>query len=306
MRVGLSMVVAILASPAAAAAQGQRCDDDAAQAAYAAGIEHMRAARYPEAIVELERANQLCPDPRPVFKQCQCHEHQSDCAAAARCYERYFAACKGRPCPDHAAALQRQAKLLGELCGQVRATSEPTGAELLVDGAADSQTPRDLLLWKGRHTFAATLARHLPAERTVEIHGGANPDVVLPLRPPPTPPPPGCTRRSECLAGWITLGSGLAVAATGAVFSAKAYGAADDFDAADTRRAQRDASAAIDDNTTLAGVLYGVGGAAAATGVVLLLLDGFGGENDEESDTDSVATLAAAPGGFAGGFTISF
>jgi len=288
MRLLLSVAV-MFAAPAGALAQGTACDEEAARAPYKAGIEHMRAARYAEAVGELERANRLCPDPRPIFKQCQCREHllasADGCAAAARCYDRYFAACKGRACPDEGAARQRKARLLGELCGRVRVTSEPPGAALSLDGAPSGEIPREMLLQAGGHTFAASWRGQDPVQAATKIRGGANPEVAL-RRPPPPPPPPKLP-----LAGWITLGAGVATAATGAIFTAKAYGAADDCDAATTRRAQERATESMDEDTTIAAVLYGIGGAAALTGAVLLVLDASGGE-------DSDVALSPAPGGF--------
>jgi hypothetical protein len=73
--------------------------------------------------------------------------------------------------------------------GQLRVTTEPTGARLLVDGAPAAEPAAELALPVGSHRLRAELDGRLAAEELVEVREGETLEVALVL--PPAPPPLG-------------------------------------------------------------------------------------------------------------------
>ncbi len=118
------------------------------------------------------------------------------------------------------------------------------------------------------------------------------------LAPPPPPPveaPPqqvtqpvrtGDPGRGQRLAGWVTLGAGVAAAGVGVVFGVQAQSSQDDFEAGTTLTEKHDARDQGEQQALIADVLYGVGAAAAITGLVLVLT---------APDGEAVSGLRVAP-----------
>lgn len=112
--------------------------------------------------------------------------------------------------------------------------------------------------------------------------------------PPPAEPPqqviqpvrPGDAGRGQRLAGWLTLGAGVATAGVGVVFGVQAQTSQDDFDAGTTVTGKQDARDQGEQQALIADVLYGVGAAAAVTGLVLVLT---------APDGEAVSGLRVAP-----------
>jgi hypothetical protein len=109
----------------------------------------------------------------------------------------------------------------------------PRDARVSVDGAPvpASTTPRSIELDPGDHVVASAAPGMVPSEKTVTLTegGGETAHTVTftpeaTVRPPPPPPPP-----PNRTMGWVALGGGVALVATGALFLVAREGAINDI-----------------------------------------------------------------------------
>jgi hypothetical protein len=109
----------------------------------------------------------------------------------------------------------------------------PRDARVSVDGAPvpASTTPRSIELDPGDHVIASAASGMVPSEKTVTLAdgGGETAHTVTftpeaPVRPPPPPPPP-----PNRTMGWVALGGGVALVATGALLLVAREGAISDI-----------------------------------------------------------------------------
>ena len=195
-------------SPAAAAAAPRSAPADAtaqAKVHFRRGSELYRQARYREAIAEFQEAYRLRPHGVIHFNLAQCHERLGDIPAALQSYHEYL-----RAVPDAedrktvlAAIANLEARLGASGVQQLLVYSDPTGAEVLVDGQSRGRTPLALVLPHGSHSVSLVK----PGYRTTTRQAVLSPQVsvemdvalqrleagAVPLPPPPAAlsPAPG-------------------------------------------------------------------------------------------------------------------
>jgi hypothetical protein len=266
-----------------------------------------KAGEYAAALMDYESAL-AAGAPAPLqFMVGRCHQQLEHWEAARAAFESFLAAegltaeQRGRGEAELTAVTRRLAK--ATLLIQVA----PFGAAVFVDGVAVGQAPLEPLdVAPGEHVVRAESAERDPVERRVTVGGGERASVVIelvaraPAAPEPLPAlvvesggtaPPGGSRLSPWT--WVTLGSGLAVAAGGTV--SYVLGEVDHQEVVDAqadgsmpRRRALDLESAGDTKKVVGYALWGVGGALVATSVVLFLLDG-------PAEPAGSVTVGAAP-----------
>jgi len=171
-----------IAPPARVAAPPDATEQ--ARAHFRKGTELYREARYREAIAEFEAAQRLKPHGVIYFNLAQCHERLGDLPAALQAYHEYL-----RAVPDAsdrstvlAAMANLEARLAAAGVQQLLVYTDPSGAEVLVNGQSRGRTPLALVLPHG--SYSLTLVKQ--GYRTVTRQAVLSPrssveiDVVLP------------------------------------------------------------------------------------------------------------------------------
>ncbi len=96
------------------------------------------------------------------------------------------------------------------------------------------------------------------------------------------------------IAGWSSLGVGVAALGAGAVFGSQLKSTQDDFDATPYQRYAYQLAEQGNDEARRANAMFAVGGTLVATGVVLVLIDSLGGDNEPEASGPRVRWSASA------------
>lgn len=198
-----ALLVALLAPPAADPALFE-----VLKTAYA----HFEAKAYPEAIKAFERAYAISPEPRFVLNIAVTRRKAGECPLALAAFERFFELCADCAQKEAAAPLAREARAFCQ--APVQITTDPPGAEIVVDDAARGHAPLDLTLAAGPHVVRAAAPEHVAAERAVMVEGGVPQRVELVLArivDPPTPEPTEPTPNRWMWGAVATSGVGLLV-----------------------------------------------------------------------------------------------
>jgi len=261
------------------------------------GVELANQGRCEEALVKLERAEQLHHAPSLLLRIGECQLKLGRLVAALSSLDRVARENLG-PTPPKAfvTAQQRATALLAELkpkLGSLRvdATGARDDVSFTVDGAElkAAALGLDRPVDPGKHVIEATLADGRRIRREVIVAEGSSQSVSLDLPAAAPQPAAGSTvaragmttgndgSRSDGLrtVGWgLVVGGGVALVASGA-FAAMTLSSKSDLDAAcaDKRcpaSAEGDYDAAKT-TATLSGVALGVGVVAVAAGVYLVL-----------------------------------
>lgn len=285
-----------------------------AKAHFGRGVDLYRQARYREAIAEFQEAYRLRPHGVIYFNLAQCYERLGDIPAALQAYHDYL-----RAVPDAedrrtvvAAMANLEARLGASGVQQLLVYSDPSGAEVLVDGQSRGRTPLALVLPHGSHavslvkpgyrttTRQAVLSSQVSVEMDVtlqRLEAGA-----VPLPPPPVvaapggsqavPPSPAASKAAPHSATapaphpartgprprlwtWVAAGAAAAALGAGVYYGVQARNAERDLmnGSPDRPTADRLTSQAKSRART-ANVLYGVGGVAAAGAGALFFFEG--------------------------------
>ena len=301
--------------PAPAAAPAQDPATRQAKAHFQKGTSLYRQARYREAIAEFEAAYRLRPHGVLFFNLAQCHERLGDLPAALRAYHEYL---RSTPGAEDRATVQAAMANLEQRLGatgvqQLLVYSQPSGAEVSVDGQPRGKTPFAALLPHGKHAVSVaapgyvTLTRDalLSADRSVLLDvaltpspeiavggapgpGAATRSGVPPALAPASPaeaavpslgaaPPPEVAAAGPRPRVWTWVAAGVAGAAlaAGVAYGLAARSATDELRSSqhDQATAQRLADSAGSRART-ANVLYGVAAGAGAVGVTLFFVEG--------------------------------
>ena len=242
----------VAAGPAAAPATDQTA---VAKAHFKKGSDLYKQARYREAIEEFEAAYKAKPHGVLRYNIAQCYEKLGDIPAALRSYHDYL---REVPNADDKEVVLRamgnlEARLAATGMQQILVYSDPTEAEVWLDGQSRGRTPFSAVLPHGTHTVSlmktgfktvtreVVLAPDRSVELTITLQKGTS---TVPLPPPPViaaPPAPGASPLAAAppagqagtvpLAGpapepvkheakkgklWTWIAGGVAVAAAGA------------------------------------------------------------------------------------------
>ncbi|MBI5067826.1 MAG: PEGA domain-containing protein [Deltaproteobacteria bacterium] len=159
-----------------------------ARANFRRGTELYREARYREAIAEFQEAMRLRPHGVIHFNLAQCHERLGDLPAALQAYHEYLRAVPNAE--DRATVLSAMANLEARLAAtgvqQLLVYTDPSSAEVLVNGQSRGRTPLALVLPHGSYTLTLVKAGYRTVTRQAVLSPRASVeiDVVLPRLQP--------------------------------------------------------------------------------------------------------------------------
>jgi hypothetical protein len=320
--VAASLAFALAAFPLSLPAQDAR---NSAAAIAGKAEKAVRARHYGEAIEGFRRAWELSREPEYLYNIALIYlERIQDPLNAWEYSEKYAFAARTDEERREAADLVRKAEAaLSRRHGKITIRTEPTSAEVFVDGVTTSGRTVRSEFWvaAGPHIVRATAPGFDPAESRVEVEAGGSTDVSLVLtqravppridetplalaapvqvkpdveppgvRVPAQVPPPDAQRPlgEDHTAAWATIGCGLAAVATGTLLWGLGY---QDIVTANGMDSGAPRDTKIDDGRrkAIAGyVLWGVGGAAVVAGVIVYFTVGPSG---------GAAIVPSGPGG---------
>jgi tetratricopeptide (TPR) repeat protein len=302
--IALALLAVALAPPAARA---EEADGENAEAVrlHDQGLEQFRAGQFAEAAESFEAAQRLAPSPANLNNLARCYEQLGRIGDAIAALDVYLED-PGLP-PDRIERAQAFRSRLMATPAQVLVSSNPAGAEVLVNGhpptVAGATTPATLRLEPGNHVIEVRLAGSEPGRQPIELQPGERRELTFELTPapgatetpptteaPPTAEAPPTTARSSS-GPWALIGVGLGLALTGAVVDTVALVQSRreepflDLDEYDEWRTRVQALAISGD------VLLPLGGAMAVAGLIWLLVD----RRHHETAAGSGATLSVSP-----------
>jgi tetratricopeptide (TPR) repeat protein len=284
-----------------------------AKARFKKGTDLYRQARYREAIAEFQAAYRLRPHGVLHFNIAQCHEKLGDIPAALASYHDYLREVPGAEDRDtvQRAISNLEARLAATGVQQILVYSEPSGAEVLVDGQSRGRTPFSIVLPHGTHVVSLVKAGYetvtrevaLAPDRSLQldlvlVKGPSAPPPPVAVPPPsaaaaaaakpdltPSPPPPAVVAGGEPkkaarggkLWTWVAGGAAVAAAGAGVWFGMQAQDASDKLVGAAQPLPPGEAQRLYDEaksKSKTANILYGVAGVAGAAGVTLFFLEG--------------------------------
>ena len=258
-----------------------------AKAAYDAGVEHFKAGRFQDAIVEVNKAYRLDPNAVLVFNMARAFEELKQYASAVEYYRKYLEMAPSAPDRKNVEEtlrtleiLQKQTAAPAEVPFTV--TSNPDGGSVFVDGKPVGKTPYKATVPVGHHFLAVELDGYERAAREFDAAADkpATSEVVLVKKPETAPVAAnegGVSRRTWA---YIALGVGGALMAGGGFAGWRASLKADKLDQIDTDPTLADKStydSLKSDGKLMAGVADGLfitGALGIGTGIVLLLTGG--------------------------------
>ena len=137
------------------------------------GVDLYRQANYSSAITEFERAQQLGAPAANLYNLARCYERLGRVSEAIRTYDQYLSASAISP-ERRVRATELRSELVSAH-GLLRITSDPSGAEVLLDGAAAVPlrvTPAEVWLQPGAHRLEVRLEGRQNAIRQIIIEAG--------------------------------------------------------------------------------------------------------------------------------------
>jgi hypothetical protein len=175
----LNLALALSAPRTAFAEEGAEAE---AAASHQEGLELYQSGDYASAVERFLRAQELAPAPSNLFNLSRCYEQLGDIDRAVAMLQQYVA----DPAlePDRRTRGQQELARLMRAEGAVEVTTEPPGAQLLVDGrpqGAEAVTPTTLRLEPGAHMIEARLEGYGPARQEVTVAPGGRTRLDLDL-----------------------------------------------------------------------------------------------------------------------------
>lgn len=163
------LLVAGAASPSVARAQSTDAATTAAKQHFDVGLEHYKAGRYAEALVEFEEANRLSPRESLQKNVAQTQRDLRDYAAAYESYDKllkvYGSSMKAEDKSSAEKALDELATLTGEIAVFINAP----GAVLSVDDRERGAPPMSVRANVGAHKVAVRAPGYKPLEQSVDV-----------------------------------------------------------------------------------------------------------------------------------------
>ncbi|HVP67568.1 MAG TPA: PEGA domain-containing protein [Anaeromyxobacteraceae bacterium] len=314
--VAAALLVTLVPAPSLAASKAAQADDAKtaeAKAHFRQGVTYYKEARYREAISEFQAAYKIKPSGVLHYNIGQAYEKLGDIPAALNAYNDYL---REVPKAQNRETVQRvianlQARLAASGVQMLYVTSDPSDAEVWIDGQLRGRSPFNAALPQGSHVVSVTKSGYrtvsreviLSPERSHEVGlslqaappgvavPAAQPPVVQPTTPPnltpaPPPPPPVATASTQAPAkverknwlGPIIAGSVAVVAAGAGIWMGiEAQNAQNSLlhGYPSSPSAANSLAQKAKNNATTANVLYGVAGVAALTGGGILVFGGY-------------------------------
>ena len=274
----LALLPVFLPGPRADAAEAAT-DRAAARKHFERGTRLYQQARYEEAAAAFEEAYRARPNGVVHYNLGQCYEKLGDLEKALASYRAYLREVPQAEDRDTVEQLiaNLQARADARRRPQVHISSEPPGAQVLLDGATVGATPWSGPVEAGSHRLELTHPGHAPVRRDLEVRAGEPMQLQLALTPEralagETLKEEGPRRRT-----WTWVAAGAAgVAAAGAV-TLGMMARSDSRELLGGRHEQAEAQRLHDSavsKSRTANVLYAVAGVAGAAGVTLFFVEG--------------------------------
>jgi hypothetical protein len=301
-------------APAAAPAKG---DLASAKKHYSDGERKFKAGDYAGALADFQAANDVKATPqaeRYIGLSLDSLGHLQD---AVTWYDKFL-----DHVPEKMATqgdeIRRRSIEIKALPGKVHVESNPTGANVTVDGKpSNAPTPTDVEVSPGSHTIRLSAQGRLPTEKQVEVSFAStqtvtadldvepapapSPPPIVVAQAPPVPPPPPPEQRSKVPA-FVTGGLAVAAAGVGTVFGIIALNDKNDFDKNPTSHTADNG----DTHALIADMAFGVALTFGVTSAVLFLTKdeqraapapaaGLPAPSKRELAKQSAVTLTPAP-----------
>ncbi|MFY2562956.1 PEGA domain-containing protein [Corallococcus terminator] len=279
-RVLLALLLTLTGTAAFAANAAARTE---ARRAFEQGTRLYDQARYAEAATAFEEAYGRVPNGVVLYNLGQCYEKLGALDKALNSYREYL---RLEPKARDREGVQNlitnlETRLEAARRPLVTVTSEPSGAQVLLDGQARGRTPWSEPVEVGRHELELTLPDHLSLKRGLEVRASEPVQLQLVLTPTPAVaagPVPVVTDEAPSRGRtWTWVAAGVTGAATAGAVLLGSMARADAREL--TSRAHERAKVqtlrdSAQGKSRTANVLYGVAGVAAAAGVTLFFVEG--------------------------------
>jgi hypothetical protein len=159
---------------------------------FAKGIAAFNHERFGEAAEEFEEAYRLSPSYKVLYNIGQVDVALGKSVEAIDAFERYLQ--EGKTAVSVARQQEVREAIAKEKAriGSITVRTEPTGADIRLDGRVVGSTPLDhpILVTIGPHTIEATIAGRPSRIRDVQVVGGGELDLEIALEAPPLPEAP--------------------------------------------------------------------------------------------------------------------
>lgn len=286
------------AKPRGASASTAAQPVELARLRYRQGVEAYQGKRYRESIDYFLEADRLAPNAALSFNIARAYENIDDAAASLRWYRDYLR--RAPEAQDHTeveAVVKGLEKRLAEKgVQQVTIQSDPSGADVTVDGRSVGVTPWTGELAPGRHELGLEHDGYAPTERSFDLPPDHATEVAVTLdvasvkeAPAPSPPkapenvaPPvrsdergpggSGTLGTFRTLGWIGIGAGGAALGGSLVFEILRRSAESDAKSDHTQVGYADHLDTMQGRQTAARVLLGTGLVLGVAGGTLLWL----------------------------------
>lgn len=279
-------VLALALAPRAAAAQPASDSAAAAEKLFREGRDALVAGRLDEACPKLAESHRLDPGVGTLLNLGDCYVRANKVASAWATYNEAETLARRQGQRERASfAAARAEELLSRLPYlTIRLTAPPKDATVKRDGAivGAAALATAIPVDPGAHVVEVSAPGYRPRRETVTVAAGERRELLVPALaalPAPTPPPPPPEAKGSPLrtAGWITAGTGAAVAVTGLVVGGFAKLKNDDArenhcSAVDCEAEGVDAIRSAKTLADVSTVLVVSGGVVAAGGLVLVLV----------------------------------
>lgn len=294
---GFAQTVAAQAPAAQPVAAAAAPSVEVARDAYARGQAAFAHGDFATAQTAFEQAFANVPNPIVLVSIAESAAKQGKIESALRAYDQYLSL---RPTAPDRADVELKRAALAQTPGEVLVTSEPAGADILVDDRAVGQrTPAAVEISPGAHRIQVVLSGYASEPAQVTVSAGAHTQQVLalheeqphvaettPAQPAAEPAPAAATESSSSPTAAIVVTASLGAAGliAGTALGILALNARSDYD-------QNPTAAKADDGERLAlfsDVGFGIGAMALVTTAVLLFT------HEPASSTDSDKTQRAS------------
>jgi tetratricopeptide (TPR) repeat protein len=257
---------------------------------FSRGVDHYRAARYPDAVRAFLEADKLVPSPALSFNIARAYEQLGEISSALRWYRDYL---RRDPAARNAAEVKgRITALATELSQrgvqQLTVLSEPSGATVSIDGLPIGVTPFTGELQPGKHQVVLDLPGYREASAEVLLGRRLPGELRIALETEPgRPDRAGLSERKKAatsmaqpsgprrfgVAPWLVAGTG--VLGLGGALGFELARRADERQArrAPSQLAYQEKLEDAERDQTTARVLLGVGGGLLVTGGVMLIFN---------------------------------
>jgi len=288
-----------------------------AKRAYQSGMMAYEEGRYVEASEHFREANRIKSSWKLWLNIGQAEAAADRYGLAIEAFGTYLTIGAEKVSAENRTYVENEIARLKKMIGYVE-VSAPDGARISIDGISRGMAPlpSPIPVAAGtRHQLAVSYEDVFILDRIIRVSAGltvqmsarkrteiAQPQEIPELMEEETEDEEPEEGMSDLeLAGWITLGSGAAILAGGAVTGALALMKQGELeDKCPEKQCDDSESLSLKDDTEqmalITDILIPVGGAIAATGAVLLIIDAVSGESENESVSLTPFTAAGSAG----------